>query len=135
MRILHSAFLVLSGTVFGIGLVLSCSDGSPSRVDAAVCDCPPSEAPLADRVVVKQSAVISIGPGQRSGAATSCDPGAQFLSGSCTTAIQQEAPEIVVEQQGFDKSSLGWYCNFKNNSPSEVQIQAMVLCLRPAVKM
>ena len=39
-----------AGVGVGIALVLSCGDDSPGDADAAVCDCPAAEAPLAGRV-------------------------------------------------------------------------------------
>jgi hypothetical protein len=52
MKIIKSIIQLSIGAGFGVGMVLSCSDGSPHRSDAAACDCPAAEvkAELARRI-------------------------------------------------------------------------------------
>jgi hypothetical protein len=132
MKIINSIVLLSIGAAFGIGMVLSCSNDSPYRSDAATCDCPASEAPLAGRLVVIEGELQTIAVGGSLAVGTTCIPGMQFLSGSCTAADPTTLEDITLIQFGFDKT-LGWGCAFKNNKLTPVQVKATVLCLKPAV--
>lgn len=128
MNISRSIALLLAGAALGVVAVLSCSSNSPSHVDAATCDCEP---PIPGRLVTFESTVQTIQPGQLGGAGISCDPGMQFISGSCTTEDPTNLQDVVVEQFGFDRTNFGWGCAFKNNTAVAVRVKANVLCLKP----
>jgi hypothetical protein len=131
MKIINSIALLSIGAAFGIGMVLSCGDSSPHRTDAATCDCPASEAPIAGRVVVIEGTPRVIQAGQDGAAGTGCMPGMQFLSGSCQPADPTTLRNITLIQFGFDKVTLNWLCVFKNNEVAPVTVNASVLCLKP----
>jgi hypothetical protein len=132
MRIIKSVVQLSIGTAFGIGMVLSCTNDLPNRSDAATCDCPSSEAPIAGRLVVVESEHDTLAPGERGGPGVMCPLGTQFLSGTCTAVDPTVLEDITLQQFGFNKTSFSWSCAFKNNKLAAVQVKASVLCLKPA---
>ena len=136
MNLIKHALVLATGAAFGVVSMLSCSDSTPRPSDAATCDCPASEPPLADRIVLRDD-IQTMGPigGPEKGeglAGTACAPGTQFLSGSCSTATA-DLPDITLRQAGFvSDTGLLWTCSFKNNTTVPVQIKATVVCLKPA---
>jgi hypothetical protein len=133
MKMIKSMVQLSLGAAFGVGMVLSCSDGSPDRTDAATCDCPASEAPLAGRVVTNEGGAQPIAAGARGGTSVQCPPGMQFLSGSCAAEDRTLLEDIALIQFGFDKSFSSWFCDFKNNKTTTVMVRASVQCLKPAI--
>jgi hypothetical protein len=131
MRIASSVVLLLSGMLAGVVLVLSCGDDSPSRADAATCDCPAAEPPLAGRLVrVNQTVVIDPGTSGYQGAG--CPTGSVLVSGSCTNSTSS-GPDLTLQQSGFIRDDQqGWDCFFKNNSASPVTVKVTAICLMPA---
>jgi hypothetical protein len=125
------------GASFGIALVLSCSDNSPHRSDAAACDCPASEPPLTGRfVTVTSGPSTPIASGAIGGTAITCPTGSQLITGSCTTAVLNPLPaNLVLMESGFfnDPPELpnAWGCNFLNNGPTPVMVTARAICLKP----
>ena len=133
MKIIKSMLLVLSGTVFGIGFVLSCGENSPQRSDAATCDCPASEPPIAGRVVAKASPPVTIGPGESDLAGVGCDSGTQLISGACEEEGESAADNITLQQSAPNSQLTGWNCVFKNNEAVPVPVKAVALCLKLAM--
>ncbi len=132
MRVTSSFVTVVAGLFAGAILVLSCSDDSPGNVDAATCDCPAAEPPLAGRImVVDQTQVIAANSRGLQGAA--CPQGSLRLSGSCTTADSSPVRDVTLEQSGFYRSDdqTGWNCHFKNNEATPVTIKVSIVCLMP----
>ena len=132
MKLAKSTLQFSISTAFGIAMLPSCLDDSPRGVDAATCNCPASEAPIAGRTIVSESAPLTIPAGGRLSVGLACDRGMQFLSGSCTAADPTTLEDIALTQFGFDPKSSGWGCSFKNNKLAAVQVKASVLCLKPA---
>jgi hypothetical protein len=136
-RLVPTMFTLAVGAAFGIALVLSCSDGSPHKVDAATCDCPASEPPLTGRfVTVSSGPSITIASGAIDGVGVTCPVGSQLISGSCTTPVLNPLPaNLVLMESGFfeDPPSLptGWNCYYLNNGPTPVTVTARALCLKP----
>jgi hypothetical protein len=130
MRMIKSLFLLLTGVAFGIGFVLSCGDDSPRRLDAATCDCPASEPPLAGRLVTNAGDVVTIAGGIAQGIDAGCSPGQQVLSGSCAV-VGASIRNVTLQQSLSDKAQPRWLCQFRNNETTDVQVQATVLCLKP----
>jgi hypothetical protein len=132
MHVTPSIGSLTMGMLIGICLVLSCGDDSPGNVDAAACDCPAAEPPLAGRImVVDQTQII---PGNsRGGQGAGCPQGSLRLSGSCTTPDINPLRDITLEQSGFySDTPRSWTCLFKNNEATPVTIKASVVCLIPA---
>jgi hypothetical protein len=137
MKLIKSMVQLSLGAAFGVGMVLSCSDGSPDRVDAATCDCPASEAPLAGRLTTIDGTLATIPAGADDRVSVMCPPGTQFLSGSCTAEISTQVRNVTLQQTGFDMfdstSPLTWYCDFRNNELAPVVVKASALCLSSAM--
>src|SRR5512144_393575 len=99
MKLVKHVLILMTGAIFGVAAVLSCSNDSPRRSDAATCDCPASEPPLAGRIIF-QDDIVTMGPanGPENGegfAGLVCPPGTQLLSGSCTTT-SMSLPDITL---------------------------------------
>ena len=118
----------LVGITIGIGLVLSCSDDSPSRADAAACECPTSEPPLAGRIVSVTAMATAAGSADVVPGAL-CPAGALALGGGCFIPNFQGQDVTLRESTGGDT---GWRCNYKNNGATPVEVGVFVRCLKPA---
>ena len=136
MKLVSTMATFTLGAAFGVGFVLSCSDNSPRRTDAATCDCPAAEPPLAGRFVTVSSQETV--PGNAGfGAGIGCPAGALLITGSCTTATVNDpgVANLVLLQSGFfdDPPAIptGWHCDFKNNGATPVNVKATVICLKP----
>ena len=132
MNIAKSIVQLSLGAAFSAGIIVSRSDASPPHSDAAECDCPKGEAPIAGRVVGFDGTPQVIAAGAPGLASAHCMTGMQFLSGSCTGIDPTVLEDIQVQQFGFDKTTFAWFCAFKNNKATAVRVQASVLCLTPA---
>ena len=135
-RIVSVALTLAVGAAFGVAFVLSCSGDNRSMADAA-CNCPPSEPPLAGRLMTVKSGITTIAPSTVDVASTSCPTGSQLITGSCTTAVLNPVPgSLVLIESGFfndpPELPLGWACEFKNNGATPVDVKATVICLKPA---
>src|SRR5262245_48087793 len=92
MRVVNSMLLVLVGVVAGIAVVVSCGDRVPAKVDAAVdgpspadaakCDCPAAEPPLAGRFMIVGNAA-TVAPNDRGFQGATCPADTQLITGSC----------------------------------------------------
>jgi hypothetical protein len=131
MNIIKSIVQLSIGVALGVGMVLSCSNDSPHRSDAATCDCPVSEAPIVGRAAVVEGTPQTLQPGEQSSANVACLPGMQFLSGTCTTRDPTDVKDITIQQFGFDNGRMIWYCAYKNNGLTAVEVKASALCLKP----
>lgn len=130
MRITSSVSLLLAGMLTGIVLVLSCGDDSPGKADAATCDCPAAELPIAGRLM-RFSNTRTLDPGNTNGNSASCPQGGLLISGSCTNNASS-LPDLTLQQSGFvSDDSQGWSCYFKNNSAVPVTIKVTAICLMP----
>ena len=130
MRVNSSLVSLIAGMFAGVLLVLSCGDDSPGNADAATCDCPAAEPPLAGRIMIIDQ-TRTIDAGSRGLAATACPQGALRLEGSCTTATINPNRNVTLEQSGFYGGLTEWNCEFKNNEATPVTIKASVVCLMP----
>ena len=137
VQTIKTTMTLLTGAALGVATVLSCSDESPPRADAAACDCAPAEPPLAGRIVEIVSTVrlspANVGPAFGKGAAPAqCPLNATLISGGCAANLNQ-TPDIVVEQSyPVTDSGTGWVCVWKNGRNEETPVRAFALCLVPA---
>jgi hypothetical protein len=130
MRITSSVVLLVAGMLAGIVLVLSCGDDSPGKADAAACDCPAAELPIAGRIM-RFSNTQTIAAGSAGFRSAGCPQGGLLLSGSCTNNASS-LPDLTLQQSGsYDDNQQGWECSFKNNSAVPVTIKATAICLMP----
>lgn len=131
MRVRSSFVSLIAGMFAGVVLVLSCGDDSPGDVDAATCDCPAAEPPIAGRIMVVDL-TTTIDAGSRGSTVATCPEGASRLSGSCTTADLNPVRDVTLEQAGFYRDDVrNWGCHFRNNEAIPVTIKASVVCLMP----
>lgn len=136
MNIIKSTIQLSIGAAFGIGMVLSCGDSSPHSVDArdaSACDCPVSEAPIAGRLIIVESPVVTIPANAQGQPGVFCPSSTQFISGTCIGTEHSRFEDVTLQQFGFDKTTFSWFCVFKNNELTPVEVKATVLCLRPAI--
>ncbi len=124
-----------SGLLFGLALLLSCDDGSPSDADAAACNCPPAESPLIGRTqefeVSTTLPPANMAPtfGKKSGS-IDCPGESVLLSGGCTAAVGT-VPDILIESS-YPLGNGGWSCSWKNLSNDPVPVRSIARCLMPA---
>jgi len=128
MNIVKSCGLVAAGLVAGVMLVISCSDDSPGTADAASCDCPPAEPPVAERIEIV-TATQTIPANSNGGQSTGCPVGAALLSGGCDTDNGQPADIQLRMSTPFDGDLRGWSCWFRNNENVPVTIKVSAVCL------
>ncbi len=130
MRITSSVVLLLAGMLAGIVLVLSCGDDSPGNADAATCDCPAAESPIAGRLLRVSNTEI-INPNSNGVEGVACPEGGLLISGMCTNETVSSGADLTLQQSGTDGNGQGWGCWFKNNSASPVTIKVTAICLMP----
>lgn len=128
---LKTLLTLVAGGICGIALVISCSDDSPGKADAAeqVCDCPAAEPPLAGRFYTREN-TATLAPNARGGQSGACRPGDQLTGGSCTS-VASGAPDIYLVESGAKElpANPAWGCEFKNNTVSSVDIKVIAFCL------
>ena len=119
-----------AGAVIGAGVVIACSDDSPGRADAATCDCPAAEAPLANRIVSRTS-TGNIAPGNTGVASVFCPAGATILSGGCSLANGD--PRTVLQEAKVTHAGTPAYaCTWYSGAAAAVTGTAEVICSMPA---
>lgn len=120
--LMHAAI----GAVAALVLVLSCSDDSPTDVDAAT-NCEP---PLAGRITTVEGtqstalAVVSVG--------ASCAAGALRLGGGCEIETQGSLTLQLYEAGDRNGSQNSYACVWNNPDAIQVTVKAWVTCLTPA---
>jgi hypothetical protein len=127
------------GAAFAVAAVLACGDDSPGGADAAVdaaeCSCPAAEAPLAGRVMRRESRTditANSGGAQR----TSCGPSEIPLGGGCSLVQVTDIEQVRLIQAGpaADGSSTQWVCRWFNGTGAQVTGVATLNCLVPAAQ-
>lgn len=127
------ALAFVAGGALATGLIVACSDDSPGDADAATCDCPASEPPLAGRIVVVRGTDVVIAPNSGNSALATCPTGATMLSGSCYVVDDGGGPaQISLRASGADENNpLLWFCNWRNEPGFSATVHAEVRCLVP----
>jgi hypothetical protein len=120
----------LAGGAASAALVIACSDDSPGSADAAVCDCPAAEAPLAGRItrVTNTTAVEGL---EFITLDAACPAGATILGGNC----KQEGTgdeDVYVFTGGTTADGTGFHCGWQNNNPDAINVIVEVTCLTQA---
>jgi hypothetical protein len=124
---------VVAGVLAGVAFAMSCGDGT-SPADAAVCDCPVAEAPIASRIVEVENTVTlspaNMAPANgRGGQGVVCPDGATLMTGGCAANAGQ-VPDISLEQSFPGMRS--WQCSWRNNTNTSVVVRVIARCLVPA---
>jgi hypothetical protein len=120
-----------SGAVLSLTLVLACSDDSPGDADAALCDCPAAEPPIAGRIMVVQASnPIQVGTGGQQ--TVFCPAGAVVLGGACD--VTTDDPEVQVQKSAFVRDAQqGYRCRWSAvNATMANTGTAEAICLVPA---
>lgn len=132
MTSFRSIVILLAGVAAGCVLVVACSDDSPSDADAAVCDCPAAEPPLAGRIVrVRDTNTIQ--PGGGGAAGPTCPTGAVALGGACQ--VMNDDDRIQVQESRFITvgADQGYQCRWTGRDATVANMgTAEVVCLVPA---
>jgi hypothetical protein len=123
-----------SGVALGAVLVVACSDDSPQDADAAICDCPAAEPPLAGRIVSVRGGATPINAGGGGGALANCPLGATILGGSCE--VTNDDANVLLSESRFIRtggSSQQFACKWSalNATVANTGV-AEAICLVPA---
>lgn len=131
MSIVRSAARATTGLAASAILILSCADDSPGHTDAAACQCPAAEPPLAGRIqrVTDTETMPANGNG---GVTAACPDGALIIGGGCATTPETLVRNVVLQVSHQSDSGRVWVCHFHNNEATPVDIRASVYCLIPA---
>lgn len=128
-----SAFATLAlGAVIGAGVVVACSDDSPGNADAATCDCPAAEPPLAGRIV-RVTATAEIAPNGFGTQGVSCAAGSTLLGGSCRLMDGNGNGNVYLNEAGIiNLGGQGYQCEWHSMSLIAATGIATAICLMPA---
>lgn len=121
------------GAIVGVAMVVACSDDSPGDADAAACECPAAEPPLAGRIVSVRSAPNPINPGSGGGQIASCPTGATLLGGACE--LTTDDPRVLLTSSRILRSggAEGYVCNWSALEATVANTcTAEAICLIPA---
>lgn len=135
MTRLRTLSTLVVGLIAGVVLVVACGDDTTpaDAADAATCDCPAAEPPLAGRITAVRSdgTVLANGAG---GAVARCPAGAIALGGACEALVQDV--NVVLLSSRFDRttpSTPGYRCDWGSiGSTQDRVVTAEVTCLMPA---
>ena len=126
--------LVLAGVAGATAFILACSDDSPGDADAAVCDCPAAEPPLAGRITRVEDQITSsqafLGP------FAACPANSTLLGGGCY-AEGSGATSLSLYSSGAPREAgdlRAYRCEWLNTSLTEVTVTAWATCLTPAAQ-
>lgn len=132
------------GAVCSTAIIVACSDDSPPRIDAAdaadaaVCDCPPAEAPITPARMVRVDSIVTAAANMGTSAIALCPAGSLVMAGSCYIDQDNTARELSLLQSGIQPKDatmqpLSWQCTFDNKSTTQTAtVRAQALCLIPA---
>lgn len=133
MRLPKTLVLLAAGAALGAALIVACSDDSPHDADAAVCDCPAAEPPLAGRIVSMKSSPVTIAPNGAGQAGAGCPAGATILGGGCGLSTADTGLSLIVaEINRGTPTNPAYLCAWVSTSPTERTGTAEAICLVPA---
>lgn len=128
---------IIGAALAGALIVIGCSDDSPADADAATCDCPAAERPLAASRIHRVDGAGTAATNTITSPIALCPAGELFLSGSCYIDQDNTAREVSLMQSGAVPSGAteearAWQCHFLNTSPTATaEVRAQAMCLRP----
>lgn len=130
MRTTSTIATLLVGAVLGVGMIMACSDDSPGDADAATCDCPPAEPPLAGRIA-RTRVTTTIDPNAVGVQSSSCPAGGTILGGSCR--MMEGNRNIALTEAGIvNGGGQGYECHWSSTSASAGTGIVEAICLMPA---
>lgn len=132
MKKTSAVLACLCGALGATILVVACSDDSPGDADAAVCDCPAAEAPLAGRIMRVRGNTFNVPPdGGSSFGVAGCPAGATLLGGGCMQDGFDDS-ELLLTEAGTTDNGLGYECHWRNDNTVQFPVYAEAICLVPA---
>lgn len=131
---MRTALIFFAGAVCATGLILACSDDSPGNADAAACECPAAEPPLAGRIVTTRGTNVTITQSGGAQALATCPAGSTLLSGSCHVVEDGGGMTTarLLDSGPGDIDPTVWGCNWRNGPEFTATAHAEVRCLMPA---
>ena len=122
------------GAVAATATILACSDDSPSDADAAACDCPAAEPPLAGRITRVRGLDTPLAANDLGAAFARCPAGSTLLSGSCSIVDDGGGnAQAMLRSADFDPTlATQWNCGWENRNGFPATVHAEAVCLVPA---
>jgi hypothetical protein len=126
------------GVASAVGVLLSCSDDSPTDADAAACDCPASEKPITQSRIVRSNGNVATVGTSGGISAAQCPDGGIVLTGGCYEINDPFGSSLMLGASGpapggVSEVATGWRCVYERNaSGMDATAQAQVVCLMPA---
>jgi hypothetical protein len=132
--VIKSIAMLLAGAAIGAALIVACSDDSPGNADAAVCDCPAAEAPLAGRFSRIRGVDTLLPPNSGTVGVAVCPAGSILISGWCGIENMPGSPPqaALIESGPFPGLPNNWTCNWNNYTLGSATVHAEAVCLMPA---
>lgn len=126
--------IFLAGAFAATATTLACSDDSPPDADAAECDCPAGEPPLAGRLMKVRGLDSSLPADSPGGASADCPDGATLISGGCILVEDGGGPpQARLMSSGADAvRPTAWACAWRSGPGFAATVHAEALCLLPA---
>ena len=121
----------LMGAIGAVALVVACSDDSPGDADAATCDCPAAEPPLAGRIAQVRGTDAPVDPNGLGVATASCPANAILMSGWCEYHSGGSAQAALVSSGPFPSQPQTWTCVWNNYNAGIGTVHAVAFCLTP----
>jgi hypothetical protein len=124
---------LLTGAVFAAGLIVACSDDSPRPVDAATCDCPAAEPPIASRLARTRGVDAVLPANSVTTAVATCPAGATLVSGWCDFEnVPGTPPQLALVRAGSSPVLPDtWTCIWQNYNSGSANVHAEAVCLMP----
>jgi hypothetical protein len=141
-KLMTTTVTLAAGAILSAAVILACGNGSPGDADAAACDCPEAEPPLAGRIQVVED-VRNLGTAGGQSAAVLCESAAgaadwTLLGGGCIVDDDNDG-DLILYQAGpipfsESNSTLGGYdCLWRNPTSITIDaVKAYAICLVPA---
>lgn len=131
--------LVFAAGLGGALIVVACSDDSPTRADAATCDCPAAESPItAARLHRVDQAGTIAASNDTATLVADCPQGELLVAGSCYIDVDNTAHDVFLTGAGQVPAdaaapATSWACHWVNKSTTgTANIRAQAVCLKPA---
>jgi len=129
MKFVTLVSTVLASSLGGAVLVVACSDDSPGRADAAVCDCPAAEPPVPARIqwITRQ---VSVNGMATNAVVAPCPSGAKALGGGCSGS-GLDAFTILEAEPVASGADQGFSCAWRSTQAAAETATATAICLVP----
>ena len=122
--------MLLTGGIFATALIVACSDDSPHDVDAATCDGPTAEPPLAGRIVQVRGADVAVAPNNGAAAGATCPASSVLMNGWCELEDGGAQAALVIAGPSPSQPQT-WFCRWNNYNAGIGTVHAVAFCLMP----